>query len=428
MSSWRSLFQRLDSELWWNVAFTILAMVSLLFAVNSVSMRGVFDYVGVDYRAFRCSAEIALSSGFAQVYNLDLQEACQRDLYETYASGPWRADFAIVPMPYLPPFVLLFVPFLLLPPLYSLALWTVLNTALLVLYLWRFLRTLGGRGRAVTILKVAVSLTAFITLLLGQVNVLLLLFMGEFLLAIVRGKGFRGGLWLGGLLLKPQLLILLLPGLLIGRRFKALLGFAVVAVVLAGLSVLLAGIPGMMGLGDFLLHYPDEMAATVPGWMMNWRALAVNLEAAQVPALLSWGLAVVGMVGTAGVALWLWARPAGPTSQALVVTLLGTCAATCAVTWHAHVHVALVLVAPLLFLEARRWLPDYVLNACLAVPGLIFFATTLVVPGVAPSLVGLAMLAINIYLVIRAARMVQRLRWGRASGRGPADDVASGSA
>ena len=51
-------------------------------------------------------------------------------------------------------------------------------------------------------------------------NIWLLVFVSEFLIANRRGREVRSGFWLGGLLLKPQTLILLLLGLLIARRFK----------------------------------------------------------------------------------------------------------------------------------------------------------------------------------------------------------------
>ena len=69
-----------------------------------------------------------------------------------------------------------------------------------------------------------ISLPVFLNLFTGQVNVWLVVCVGEFMRASISGREFRSGLWLGGLLLKPQALLLLAAGLLMRRRARILAG------------------------------------------------------------------------------------------------------------------------------------------------------------------------------------------------------------
>ena len=55
----------------------------------------------------------------------------------------------------------------------------------------------------------------FLNFFFGQVNLWLLICAGEFFRAFLSAKPLKAGLFLGGWLLKPQLLILIIPFLLI---------------------------------------------------------------------------------------------------------------------------------------------------------------------------------------------------------------------
>lgn len=391
----RPPFRGLGARQWSHLALAALALLYGLFVTGTVWTRGVFGYLGRDFCAFYASAEIAVERGFGAVYDLTLQEAFQRPLYTAYSLEP-ASDFETSPTYYLPVFVLGFLPLLLLPPVPGFVLWTILSALLLVLYLGRLGRAFGGTEPGLLLLLL--SYPAFLTLFFGQVNLWLLLCMGEGLLASLQGKEWRAGLWLGGLLLKPQLLVLFLPGLLVGRRFRALGGFAGAAGGVLVLSLPLVGLPGLMDLGSLLRRYSAGLATTSPEWMMNWRALALNLSAL-VPAPLAWGLALAGLAGTAGAALWLWLRPGGPDSAQGALVWLGTYAATGAVTWHAHIHMALPLLAPLLFLHREERLSRAALSLWAFLPAIVFFVASPFLPGRASNLAGLSTLALNLALL-----------------------------
>ncbi len=402
-------FRRLKPAQWLNLLWIALAIFYVLYTVGSLWYRGLFDFAGTDFRPFRASAEIAYERGFAQVYDLAIQERFQRPLYDAYARGasPW--PYETVPMPYMPAFVLAFLPMLLLPPAPGFVVWTLLNGTLLVLYLRRLSRALGIPRPRSDLIGMMVCVPAFLTLFFGQVSVWLLVFLGEFLLCWWRGREFQGGLWLAGLLLKPQFLILLLPGLLIARRFKLLAGFAAAGLALLALSFLLAGWQGLMNLAQLILLYPGELPTTSPNIMMNWRSLAVNLDLL-LPSPLAWGPAVAGMglTGVAGFSLWL--RSPDSARPRLALAVLGTYAATCAITWHAHVHMALPLLAPLLLLQADGALPRGLLNLWIAVPGVLFVAVGIALPGLGQAMAGLSLLALNLYLLAWSVREFWRPR------------------
>lgn len=396
MALTQRLFSRWDGPRWIALALVVLTLLYTLYTTGMLLGRGLFETVGGDYRAFRASAEIALSIGFAQVYDLDTQEEFQRPLYDAYA----RLDplYATVPTPYFPAFILLFVPFMLLPPPPSFLLWTGLNVALLVLYLRRFTRVLAVPLERGLLAVVLLSYCSYLNVLFGQVNVFLLVGLGEFYLAIRQGREFRGGLWLGLMLLKPQSLLLLLPGLLLGRRWRAVAGAAAAGLAVLGVSLLLGGTAGLQNLARLVFQYSEGLPTNVPQYMMNWRAVQANLEDLGVPVV-GWVAAIAGMVVTSGLGLSLWFRPSDPASPRFALTLLGTYAATCAVTWHAHIQMAMPLLLLLLLLESSGGLPRKVLNAWALIPAAVFFVALLPLPADRGELTGFSVLLLNLYLV-----------------------------
>ncbi len=448
MPARRLPFQGLKLRQWLNLLWAGLFLFYISFVVIYMVFGGMCDYLGADFRAFYSSAQIAQSRGFAQVYDLTTQETFQRPLYAQCPSA--NVPYTTVPMPYMPAFVLLFMPLLLLPYIPAYYVWISLNLALLVLYMWRFSRAVGNKDGWGIALRLIVSVQVFSNMLLGQVNVLLLVCLGEFLLAnlrpklpqtacdsflenqqgatrlpasargnssrlgilivrilrpaerLLRDNEFHGGLWLGGLLLKPQTLILLLPGLLLKRRFNALAGFTTTTLVIGGISMLQAGGYGLGDLILLILHYVRGLPTNAPEAMMNWRALAINLGTMMhIPV--AWVLAMVGMALTILFALALWLWPVDLASPRFALLLLATYAATCAATWHAHVHMVLPMIPLILLLYTKGRLPWSTLFLWLLGPGLVFPLALLLKPDIAYSAYGTSSFALNLYLLGWAA-------------------------
>ena len=407
----RFVFQRLAARFsgpWRNVGWVALAEMYVIFIFWVVLSRGLFEYVGADFLALRASGQIAQSVGFAEVYDLSAQQQWQRPVYDAYAVGPGRMPYATVPLPYLPPFIALVQPLSLLEPVAGFGLWTLFNAAVFVLYLRRFANKVGIHRLTRLTATMCLALPFVTTLLFGQVNVWLLVFLGEFVLSAHGGGKFRAGLWLACLLLKPQTLIIFIPGLLLARQFTVLAGFALGALSLLAASVSLAGVAGLTDLVRLLVQYSGGIATNFPESMMNWRALALRL-APILPSSVAWGLGALGMVGTMAVALWLWVSRGATSPPRIGMLMLGTYAATGAISWHSHIHMALPTVVPLVYLVAAGRLPYSAITLWTVLPAVTFLAVVFPLgEGAAHDLAGAVYLLINLWLLGVAARAMSR--------------------
>lgn len=197
------------------------------------------------------------------------------------------------------------------------------------------------------------SFPAFWTLAWGQVNILLVACVGEFLRAMVTEKPFRAGFWLGGLWLKPQTLVLILPALLLQRSWKALVAFGMISLLVWGNSIGIGGPEGSRRMLDLWLSSAVGMPTNNPQLMSNWRMVGTHLSSLVGPPV-GWGIALTGLGLTVLVALSFWIRQRSPRSPQFGIALLGTLAATGAATWHSHMHMMTILIPPLLYLKSLR--------------------------------------------------------------------------
>jgi len=425
MPSSRPPFRGLTAQQWFNLALPWPTVAYILFGLLALIYGLAQDYMAADYRSFISSARISTDSryGFANIYDLSIQEQFQRPLYEEITAGQAHQPYATAPTYYLPAFVLPFIPLVLFPFKTGYYIWIGLNALGTVLYLWRFKKAVGGLGGYGILGNFLLYVPLYTNLLLGQVNLWLMISLGEFLLASRAGKDFRAGLWLAGLLLKPQTLIFLIPGLLIGRKWKMLGGFGSGLAAILVISIVLVGIPGLTHLGElYLLSSTGESAPhkaildwrglarqlSAPGEptthaevMMNWRALAINLLPVTSPEV-AWGLSFVGMglTAIAGLAFWFKRTEAGSPRWGLV--LLGTYAATCSVTWHSHAHMVLPMLPLLLYLHSDDQISWPLLYAWLYGMPLLLPLFVLAAPNIAYNMAGLLVFALNMLILVWA--------------------------
>ncbi len=380
----------------------VLAVVVLLaeaaFVVVAVRQRGLFEYVALDYRGSRTAGEAIREHGLAAAYDLAGLEAAQRQLYDRFVRVEGRGvmPFALVPAPYPAPFTLLFVPSTLLPPVAGFLAWTLLHAAVLVLYQLRLARAFGLARPGWLIAAVLLSPPALVHLLMGQLSVWPMVFAGEALIAFTRGRQLSAGAWLGLAVLKPQSLVLFVPGLALARQWRVLAGMAMAVAVLAAAT--LAADPGWIaGYSRHLLPFfaaEGQVMASFPTSMCNWRAFGLN-AARILPAGLAWVLACAGMAATGAAGLACARRLAGPGRRRAGVAWLGLTAAGCAFTWHAHVHMSLLLAPPLyLVLAERPALRPAVEVLCLGLAAVFLGAASVGGVGRAHDLLGLAMLGV----------------------------------
>ena len=388
------------TPVWLNLLVAATAAMLAAYTLISISARGLFEYWGADYRAFRSAAEVARDDGYAAVYDLALLEPPQRRLVEMFASPAVQSDFAVIPVPYLPVFVLPFRLILAFNPVSGWLLWAGLNTAVLLAYSRRLGTALGGRPW-LSPLILLFSLPAFLTIAFGQVNVWLLIGFGEFLIAVHRARDFAAGMFLGVMLLKPQILVLLVAGLVIGRRWRTLAGLGVAAALVLGASLGLAGAHGLSALALLWLGYTGDMPTTYPESMMNWRGLMVNLE----PLLgnnAAAALALIGLLGTAIIGVWIWRW--GTERRDTQPLAAGAYAASSTVAWHAHAHMALPLLGLLGGGSAWARTGTTWLLALGVLPSLVFSSVGLFIgAGAAHRLAGSLLFVTNLAVLAAAA-------------------------
>jgi hypothetical protein len=334
-----------------------------------IYVHGLFlASAGDDYRAYRTGAQVAWTQGVDHAYDLAALQPIQQSLVQDYGDPALiPQDFTVLATPYLPIYLVLFGPLLLFAPVPGFIAWTLLSVLVLAAYLAWFARRLGHTGPAPLLLGLLLSFPAIDNLQWGQVNVWVTVLFGEFFRATMAGTEARAGFWLAGLLLKPHALVLLAPSLVFTRRWRALAAF-----VLGSLGVLAACL--VVGGPDALVSYA-QTAATVSGdasaarpqYQMNWRALAITLSSVFPPSL-AWTIAVGVLIGAlfGVVALW-WSRESANPERVAIV-LLGTFAATGVISWHAHSHMALPTVIPLLYLTVRRVVPPWLVAVWLIAP------------------------------------------------------------
>ena len=175
--------------------------------------------------------------------------------------------------------------------------------------------------------------------------------LGEFIRCALNKNPLSSGLWLGGLLLKPQLLIMIIPILLLQRNWKVILGFFASSGVIIGSSLILAGIKGMRSLVNLWFRYGEGIASNSPERMINWRMVAVNLNSS-----IGWIVAILGMALTTLAIIYLVRKNNVFGSSQWVMVMLGIFSATLAITWHSHFHMAAVLIPFLIYCSLTQML------------------------------------------------------------------------
>ncbi|MGQ9457037.1 MAG: glycosyltransferase family 87 protein [Anaerolineae bacterium] len=403
-----------------NLALSALLGFYAGLTLYTLVTEGPWVTVGGDFLAFWSAGYLANTEGYVRVYDPNLLGALQR------AFVPPGEPYWVRPVFFLPVFILPFQAFALFDPWAGYIVWNVLNLAILVGYL-RFLARQSDpmyppKG---LLLALLFSYPVFNSFLWGQVSVWLTLCVGELLRAFLKGRALRAGAWMTGLLLKPQTLPLLIPALLALGKLRVLGGVVLGSLLVLTLSILmLGGTTGVDRLLDLisLNAKPLGMTGIASVNMTNWRTFGLHLSNLTSPTV-GWGIAGVGMALTVAAAGYLWVRARPMGEDALVIALLGTLAATGAFTWHSHIHTEMILLPPLVYLGARKALPQKVLDLWVfAPPGILFLTyltgavgrvTGLSLPmGYGAFVMGGSFLALNLYLLAWAAHRLRRTAVG----------------
>ena len=332
----------------------------ILQGVKSAPYRG-------DYLAFWSVGKIAIEKGFSEIYDLNNLQITQSQGLKSLGfreniDGPSNP---IIPVPYFSFFALPFQLLSKVPLVLGYWLWTIFNLIVLIGYLAFFLRKInsGSVTRISNLYLLSIMLIAypvFMNFVNAQVEVFLVVCAGEFIRCAVGKRPLLSGIWLGGLLLKPQLLILIIPIFLIMRHWKVLFGFIVSSGIILMTSLFLSGLAGMQALINLWTQYSIGMASNSPNVMINWRMLGINFNTFLNTSIGS-VITGLGMVLTILAVYFLIKKNPPFGSPPWVMSMMGVFSATIAVTWHSHYHMAMVLIPFLVYVSVYELLPQKIL-------------------------------------------------------------------
>ncbi|KRQ96218.1 hypothetical protein CQ12_23540 [Bradyrhizobium jicamae] len=192
--------------------------------------------IGTDFSSFYTAGALALEGRAADVYNMALHHARERQLF-----GP---DTPFYGWLYPPSFFLVAAPLALLPYALALAAWQGLTFAFYLVVIGTILRPArqqhGAIGRLWLLVAIAFP-AVFINLGHGQNGFLSAALLGAALVALPRLPLVAGVLF-GLLSYKPQFALVIPLALLAGRQWRAFFSAGLSVIVLAGASAALFGI------------------------------------------------------------------------------------------------------------------------------------------------------------------------------------------
>jgi len=213
------------------LAAAIGAAVWLVWLISLLARPGLLDLAGNvkggDFLEFYAAGRIVAAHQTDHLYDLDVQARVE---HEITAPERWSGFHGFITPPF---FALPFVPLAALPYLSAFALWSALGILMLIGTLW-----LVDRVRAAPWVLAFVPVWAAISY--GQNSLLSLFVLASVYVLLRRGRDGVAGVVLGCLLYKPQLVVLLAALLLLDRRWRALAGLGVTAVLLAAVALALS--------------------------------------------------------------------------------------------------------------------------------------------------------------------------------------------
>ena len=346
----REIVQRAQYRVW------LLAYVAVEIAilVSLVQTGGVFFHAGLDFLPSYAGAQMLIDGGRHDLYDTFLQWHRQQPIIDKYGAA-W-SDRMLQPYVAPPLLAILSIPLLILSPMIAWLTWGALNVAGAVTAVTMLARRLRIEWSTVALVVLA-SFPLFYTVLLGQVEGILLLAMVIFVLELRRGNEVRAALALSVLALKPQLLVAPLVFIVVTGRRKTLFTTMAAGAVQLAICTLVVGMSGMREYIEFgrRLSSPEGIAATnVPG-MVNVRAIVVR-------AFPGWESRVIDLTilsvsfALLALAAYLWYRLgrealSGPSIALLMTTTLLT-------AYHALYHTAVFATLAAVFLIEAAYRKD----------------------------------------------------------------------
>ena len=382
-----ALFSKFKPGYWKNL------LIFAIYCINLVNFFWTFrnGTVPGDYLAYWSVGKIAREGGYPKLYDLLILKDSQTKELQLHGYID-KTETILLPVAYFPVFILPFHLLSYFPLIMSFWLWTILNLVGLIIYLIFFTRWITLlNGTTVSTSKLIILMLLSSSILFnfqnGQINVFLLVCMGEFIRNAVMKKPFLSGLWLGGLLLKPVLLILIIPIFFLKHNWKAMMGFMVSANVILVTSLILSKMAGIKALVYLWTKYSVGFTATAPENMVNWRMVGLHFNNFFNTAFGS-VITISGIIVTLLAVIFLVKQNTPYGTSPWVMIMLGVFSATLSITLHSHYHMAMVLIPLLIYAHLYRMLPEKIL-----------FAWVIVTP---TALVGIQIIDLIIFLIAKA--------------------------
>lgn len=250
-----------------------LVMLVASFA-TSVRGRTIFGpYLGADFAAFYIAGKIFNTHSPGRIYDAGLHH----QLYQKqFPDDQLDSQLPYVNAPF---FVLPFTVLARLPYTWAYLFWVVLSLALYFAgftIFWRTLERIPRDARSIALL-LALSFMPFLVECLagGQTSAVGFFFLALAISSEHRGRHILGGLAISLCAYKPTLLVLAVPMLVITRRYKTLLGFAVGCALLAFVSLLAVGWQGSLGFINTLLYFTNASTSAASG-LRSWKYVDIN--------------------------------------------------------------------------------------------------------------------------------------------------------
>jgi len=334
---------------------------------------------GGDYLAFWSAGRVANEAGYFSIYDSNLMKNAQLDVL--HSLGYQDINFDYFPFPNLS---ILVIPFVFLSKINFLTsywIWTIINWMFLLGYFVYFISQINPKHRKqrslFISLAVLLSFPTFNNLSWGQIDAMFFICAGEIIRNSIQRKPFITGIWIGLLVLKPQLIVLIIPALLIQRSFSILKGAIISGSLLTLSSLFISGTKGFMGMIRLWLGFLPGMASNFPEGMMNWRMVGLRFNDFFQNDL-GWIITVIGILITLFYTWLMIKKQPEIGSSEWVIVYMGVLAATCAMTWHSHVHMAMIIIPFLIYGFLNEKIPIYLIHIWVFIPLLMLLILGLI--------------------------------------------------
>jgi len=229
-------------------------------------------------------------------------EAFLRTYHELFPLVPGNTN---PPYAHAPFEAVLFRPFARLPFERALVAWQILSVVLIgagVTLLWKASDVAPGRSLAVALLLgLSFYPVSVATISRGQVSALTFFCLAVAISCQRREREVCSGLALAPCLAKPTLLVLFIPMLLVGRRFRMLAGFVAGAGILGVLSLLAVGLRGCVDYARLVFRFGTLATAAGPSFALQSEYVDLNtfarmLGASRAAAMIVLAVAAAGVL------------------------------------------------------------------------------------------------------------------------------------